>query len=141
MDTLWDGSNMRRKITTLLFIVSAAYSAWRGIRLAFFSVASASTASPGDTTSPAIPAIFGQGVVVLLAVVLFYTVLGYTLSNNHYLIYRLLIGIHVLLTVLTLPSVGMLFLPSSIVLVVAALCTIGLPVSSQQPRNRNKNLV
>lgn len=126
---------MRRGIVWVFWILASAYGLWRGIRLAFLPVAMQATtpATPaGAAPAPELvtPSFFVAGIPILIALLALYSVLGYTLYHHEHSAFRILAGLHVLLSIVGV-SLGWLFLPSSALLLLAALM---LSDSSQPTR-------
>jgi len=116
---------MRRWIIWILWFLASGYGLWRGIRLAFLPVGMQATTlatPPGAAPAPELltPTFFVAGIPILLALLALYSVLGYTLYHQEHTGFRILAGLHVLLSVVGV-SIGWLFLPSSVLLLLAAL--------------------
>ena len=120
---------MRRWIVWILWLLASGYGLWRGIRLAFLPVAIQATTPvtpAGAAPAPEIltPVFFVAGIPILLALLALYSVLGYTLYRQEHTAFRILTGLHVVLSVVGV-SIGWLFLPSSVLLLLAALMLSG----------------
>lgn len=116
---------MRRWIVWILWLLASGYGLWRGIRLALLPVAIQATipATPaGAAPAPELltPTFFAAGIPILLALLALYSVLGYTLYHQEHTAFRILAGLHGVLSAVGV-SIGWLFLPSSILLLLAAL--------------------
>jgi hypothetical protein len=116
---------MRRYGLLILFGLASLYALWRGIRLAFFPVAMQSTVSPDTGREVVGPAFVPGGGFVLVLVVILYAFLGYALSIRYYTVFRLIAGVHIALSLFSLASYGILFLPSSALLLLAILLSLG----------------
>ncbi len=116
---------------------------WRGLRLAFFPVGMQATAPatpPGTPPAPEVvtPTYFAGGIFILVALMVVYFILGYALYTHHYTTFRLLAGAHIVLSVLTF-SYGWLFLPSSLLLLLALLLSIGVSQTTQMQQAAKPN--
>jgi hypothetical protein len=73
------------------------------------------------------------GLLVSVVLVVFYGLLGLALYARHYPIFGLLAGIHIVLSFLSGASVGLPLYPSSILLLLAVVLSIGLPQDDPAP--------
>ena len=116
---------MRQWIGWIFWLLASGYGLWRGIRLAFLPVAMQATtlATPaGAAQAPEVltPTFLVAGMPILIALLVLYGVLGYALYHQEHTAFRILAGLHMLLSVVGV-SIGWLFLPSSVLLLLAAL--------------------
>ena len=118
---------MRRYSVLILWGVASLYGLWRGVRLAFFRVATQATVVPGGQPEVVEPAFFPGGIIVLVVAIVLYAMLGHLAYTRQYGLFRLVAGVHIALSLLSLPSVGWLFLPSSGLLLLAIIFSFVLP--------------
>ena len=106
---------MRRYSTLIVWGLASLVSLWWGVRVAFFRVAmQAGSSSSSSSSSESVtmePAYVPFGIPLLLIIIGIYTLLGFALYIRHYSAFRLVAGAHVVFSLLSLPSVGMLFSP------------------------------
>lgn len=129
---------MQRKIIWLLWSLASLLGlAWGGY-LTFFPVGMQSTASTTavgerlEWTQATYEPVLGLMVSVVLVV--FYALLGFALYARHYPIFGLIAGIHIVLSMLSAASIGTPLLPSSALLFLATMLTIGLPQNDPAPQ-------
>jgi hypothetical protein len=126
---------MRNKLLILLYSLAAAYALWRGVRIAFFPIAMSATQPAAGGAELIQPAFSPVGLPILIVVVLVYAVLGYSLSIGAIAVFRTISAVHIVLSLLSLPSYGSLFLPSSLLLLTATLISIGSKPDLQRWKN------
>jgi len=111
--------------------LASLVSLWWGVRVAFFRVAmQAGSSSSSSSSSESVtmePAYVPFGIPLLLIIIGIYTLLGFALYIRRYSAFRLVAGAHVVFSLLSLPSVGMLFLPASGLLLLAIIFSFVLP--------------
>ena len=94
----------------------------------FFRVAMQATVVPGEWPEEVDLAFFPGGIIVLVVVIVLYAaMLGHLAHTRQYGLFRLVAGVHIALSLLSLPSVGWLFLPSSGLLLLATIFSFVLP--------------
>lgn len=128
---------MQRKIVWLLWALASLLGlAWGGYLL-FFPVGMQGTATITATgerlesTQATYEPLLGLLVSVVLLV--FYGLLGLALFARHYPIFGLMAGVHSVLSFLSGASIGLPLYPSSVLLLVAAVLTRGLPQDDPAP--------
>ena len=124
-------STVRRRITWFLWALASAFALWHGVRLAFFRVATQGTieaTAPGEPPGREViePAFVPEGIPILIVLIVMYAGLGGALYARRYGTFRLLAGLHIALSLVAV-SVGGLFLPSSALLLLAIVVSVGLP--------------
>ncbi len=116
---------MRKKLVIACYALAALYGLWRGIRIAFFPIAMMSTLPANGGAESIQPAFVPERIPILIVILLVYGVIGYVLYRGATNAFRIMSIAHIVLSLLSLPSVGSLFLPSSLLLLIAVLLSIG----------------
>ncbi|HEY0601679.1 MAG TPA: hypothetical protein VGD58_02150 [Herpetosiphonaceae bacterium] len=122
---------MQRKLMFLAYALATAYALWRAIRITFFPIAMSATQPAAGGSEIIQPAFAPERIPILILVVLLYAIMGYALYSRAITIFRILAIVHIVLSLLSLPSYGQLFLPSSVLLLLAVLLSIG---ANQTPK-------
>jgi hypothetical protein len=121
---------IRRVLIWVLWALATLSALWGAGYLAFgpsttTAIISGSSSSPQQTMTIERTPVFG-GIFVFLGFVVVYAVLGHALYIRHYGAFRVVAGVYIVLALLAI-SVGFLFRPSALLLLIAALLTIGMP--------------
>lgn len=131
---------MQRQFVWILWGLASAYDLLQGVRLASFPIAMRATTlaapvrPPGPSPAPEVmsPIFFAAGPPLLIALIVMYLILAYTLYSRHYTAFRLVAGVHIVVSLLG-GSSRWWFLPSSALLFIAILESIRmLPATNQQ---------
>lgn len=127
---------MQRQSIWLLWVAASLLGLGWGVRLAFYPTVmeGGQLATPtGDGFEITRATYEPMFVFVLLVLILFYALLGFALYARHYPIFGLITGVHIVLSMLSAASVGTPLLPSSALLFLAAMMTVGLPEDNPAP--------
>ncbi len=140
------GERMQGQLVWVLWGLASGYGLWQGLRLAFFPIAMQATVPaapvrpPGPSPAPEVmsPIFFAAGLPLLIALIGMYLLLGYTLYCRHNTAFRLVAGVHIIVSMLG-GSSGWWLLPSSALLLLAILELMRLPppTNGQQEVQRN----
>jgi hypothetical protein len=128
---------VRKKLVIVCYALAAAYGLWRGIRIAFFPIAMMSTLPANGGAESIQPTFIPERIPIFIVILLVYGAIGYALYMGAINAFRIMSIGHIALSLLSLPSVGSLFLPSSLLLLIAVLLSIGAyHEATEQPLTR-----